>query len=73
MLHLSGRYMAKGQSGRVVIELDPLLKRQLYSALASDGSTLKAWFIMAAEKYLSDRQQPSLPLVTQKTKLGSDQ
>ena len=36
--------MAKGESGRIVIEVDPHLKRQLYSALASDGSTLKAWF-----------------------------
>ena len=65
--------MAKGQSGRVVIELDPQLKRDLYSALASDGSTLKAWFIRVAETYLTERQQPRLPLGTEQDIDDSDQ
>lgn len=37
--------MARGDSGRVVIELEPELKRQLYSILAIQGLTLKEWFI----------------------------
>jgi hypothetical protein len=52
--------MPIGDSGRVVIEVEPYLKRQLYSALAVDGSTLKAWFIETANTYLRDREQPRL-------------
>jgi hypothetical protein len=52
--------MPIGDSGRVVIEVEPYLKRQLYSALAADGSTLKAWFIETANTYLRDREQPRL-------------
>lgn len=46
--------MSIGNSGRIVIEIEPLLKRELYSALARDGSTLKEWFIRSAERYLSN-------------------
>lgn len=44
--------MSKGESGRIVIEIDPVLKRRLYSALAMDGCTLKDWFILCAESHL---------------------
>lgn len=53
--------MPKGVSGRVVIEVDPDLKRKLYAALAQESSTLKDWFLTAAANYLSEREQPSLP------------
>jgi hypothetical protein len=46
--------MAKGQSGRIVIEVDPVLKRALYGALAVEDSTLKEWFIAKAEEYVSN-------------------
>ena len=52
--------MAKGSSGRIVIEMDPALKRQLYSVLDKDGSTLKNWFIERAENYVSESIQPRL-------------
>ena len=48
--------MAKGQSGRIVVEVDPALKRELYGALAMDASTLKDWFIEQAIKYLEENQ-----------------
>lgn len=48
--------MAKGQSGRIVVEVDPALKRALYGALAVDESTLKEWFIEQAKKYLNKKQ-----------------
>ena len=50
--------MAKGQSGRLVIEVEPGFKRRLYSALASDGLTLKAWFVKEAKTYLDERASP---------------
>lgn len=47
--------MAKSESGRVVIELEPTLKRKLYSVLALESLTLKDWFIRAAESYVLDK------------------
>ncbi len=46
--------MAKSGSGRIVAELEPSLKRKLYSALAMENKTLKEWIIERAELYLSD-------------------
>jgi len=62
--------MPKGESGRVVIEVEPIFKRQLYSALAAEGLTLKAWFIEAATAYLHEREQPWLPVGEPQNKLG---
>ena len=47
--------MARGESGRIVVNIDPALKRRLYSALALDDSTLKDWFIQCAEHYIEAR------------------
>ncbi len=44
--------MAKGTSGRIVIEIDPALKRQLYAKLEKEGMTLKDWFLKKTDKYL---------------------
>lgn len=44
--------MPKGTSGRIVVHIDAVLKRRLYSALAMDNKTLKQWFIQEAERYL---------------------
>jgi hypothetical protein len=52
--------MAKGQSGRIVIEIDPEMKAQLYDALKKDGKTLKEWFLAQAESYLFDNIQLGL-------------
>ena len=52
--------MAVGSSGRVVIDLDPQVKRQLHAALVADGLTLKEWFQRKCERYLQERGQPSL-------------
>lgn len=51
--------MAKGQSGRIVVEVDPALKRELYGALAVNDSTLKEWFIEQAKKYLNNKKDQS--------------
>jgi hypothetical protein len=52
--------MAVGPSGRIVIEVDPELKRELYSCLAADHLNLRQWFLESAQQYLATRRQ--LPL-----------
>jgi len=52
--------MPRSDSGRVVIDLDPEFKRELYSALKEDESNLKAWFVERATDYVEDKRQPSL-------------
>ena len=54
--------MSRGQSGRVVIEIDPQLKREVYTILASEGLTLREWFIREASAFVSRSEQPLLPL-----------
>lgn len=49
--------MSIGNSGRIVIEVDPATKRDLYSALAKDGLTLKDWFLQNAANYLETHHQ----------------
>ena len=52
--------MAIGQSVRLVIEIDPELKKDLYAALERDGMTLRQWFLLRASNYVSNASQ--LPL-----------
>jgi hypothetical protein len=54
--------MAKGDSGRIVIEVDPTFKEEVYAALDRDGLTLKSWFVQQATKYVADHIQPGLAL-----------
>ena len=51
--------MAHTESGRIVVHLDPMLKRRLYAALAMDNSTLKEWFTKSVERYLKDYAKSS--------------
>lgn len=44
--------MARGTSGRIVVEIEPALKRALYSRLASDGRTFKDWATAQIEAYV---------------------
>ncbi|MFK5948276.1 MAG: hypothetical protein QM500_05865 [Methylococcales bacterium] len=52
--------MAKGSSGRIVIEVDPGIKHELYEALGKEDLTLKDWFLMNADEFLKDKGQISL-------------
>lgn len=56
MLH----HMARGESGRIVLEIDPSEKEELYNAVTKDGMTLKDWFLRKATEYLRDRNQTQL-------------
>ena len=49
-----GAPMPKANSGRIVVAVDPDLKRRLYSVLAMENSTLKDWFIRSAENYIDE-------------------
>jgi len=44
--------MSRSSGGRIVVEVDPELKKRLYAALSLDGTTLKDWFIKEIEQYL---------------------
>jgi hypothetical protein len=52
--------MARGESGRIVLEIDPTEKQELYNALTRDGMTLKDWFLRRATEYLRERDQRQL-------------
>lgn len=49
--------MARGTSGRIVIEVDPKVKKDLYKALAEKEMTLKDWFLQQTEEYLKSKDQ----------------
>lgn len=52
--------MVRGSSGRVVIEVDPELKSELYTELAKRQLTLKAWFMAAAQRLIEEEHHPTL-------------
>ena len=52
--------MSIGVSGRIVIEVPPTTKRELYAALARDGLTLKEWFLHKASEYTLENAQSKL-------------
>ena len=52
----------RSKSGRIVLEIDPALKHRLHARLASDGRTLKEWFLERAEAYLADAEAVQLEL-----------
>lgn len=54
--------MAIGPSGRIVVEIDPALKRDLYEALRADHLSLRDWFLTQAQTYLDSRRQLRLRL-----------
>lgn len=53
--------MSIGKSGRVVIEIDPHLKKELHTVLRRNELTLKDWFVKSAESYIRDNMQGTLP------------
>ena len=61
--------MSVGSSGRIVIEIEPGLKKELYDSLKKDGMNLKEWFLARAHDYLADNNQLSLPLTVEEEKL----
>ncbi|MEA9757438.1 hypothetical protein VDG64_21130 [Xanthomonas campestris pv. raphani] len=64
--------MARGPSGRVVIEIEPLLKKRLYMTLAAQDLTLKDWFINSAEQCIQNGPKTALNQELQSEKKDSD-
>lgn len=54
--HYTGTGMAKGESGRIVLEVEPELKKALYSILAMEQQTLKDWFVDKAQKHIKEKK-----------------
>lgn len=52
--------MPQGKSGRIVIDVDPEFKQELYRALALQSSTLKDWFLENAHRLCDETTQPTL-------------
>ena len=52
--------MSIGPSGRIVIEIDPVRKREVYAHLALRGVTLKDWFVGQVDQLLKD-EAPTRP------------
>ncbi len=44
--------MPVGTSNKIVIEVDPKLKQELYAKLKSQGLTMREWFLRGAEREL---------------------
>lgn len=48
--------MARGDSGRIVVEIDPEFKREFYAVL----TTFKDWLLTHARSYVEEHEQPRL-------------
>ena len=57
--------MSIGNSGRIVLEVDADLKRQMYTALTHEGLTLKDWFIAQAQDFIEHHSQLNLQLAAE--------
>lgn len=55
-IYYIGAVMAKGESGRIVLEVEPELKKALYSILAMEQQTLKDWFVDKAQKHIKEKK-----------------
>lgn len=61
MLYVTrGVEVSKSESGRLVLEIDPDLKRKLYAVLALEQKTLKEWFIESSSSYVKERLKAEL-------------
>ncbi len=54
------RKMSVGTSGRIVLEIDPEQKQELYQALKKDDLNMKKWFLKQVDAYLKDQDQMAL-------------
>ena len=67
VIYLNGKW---GKSGRIVTEIDPNTKRNLYAALHRDEQILKDWLLERAEEYIRSRGQLSMFDIRQENAAG---
>ena len=60
--------MSIGNSGRIVIEIEPELKKELHMVLRKEGTNLKAWFLEHVDQLLAEKSQKPLPFDNNKTR-----
>ncbi len=46
--------MAIGRSGRIVLEIDPEVKKKIYSILTLESLTLKDWFLIKVREKIEE-------------------
>lgn len=49
--------MSIGTSGRLVIEIEPELKQEIYASLKAKGLTLKEWFLLKSEELVNNNNK----------------
>jgi hypothetical protein len=49
---LEDRTVARGKSGRVVVDVDPAMKARMYVVLAEQGLTMRDWFVQRAQAFV---------------------
>ena len=60
MMHIRSISMPVGSSGRIVIEISPELKQELYEQLNKENLNLKQWFLRNVDLFLSNKNQLDL-------------
>lgn len=68
--HCMGAPMSRGNSGRIVIEIEPDLKNELYQALTKEGVSLKGWFLQNVQSFLANKDQLALGLEIKEQERG---
>ena len=58
--------MAIGESGRIVLEIEPDLKKKFYACLALEQITLKDWFIKTIEEHMKNQHPEILTMKNNK-------
>jgi len=53
--------VARGKSGRVVVDVDPALKARMYVALAQHDLTMRDWFMQRAQELVGTRKKSASP------------
>lgn len=51
--------MAIGRSGRIVVEIDPEVKKKIYSILTLESLTLKDWFLIKVREKIEENKDES--------------
>jgi len=51
--------MAIGRSGRIVLEIDPEVKKKIYSILTLESLTLKDWFLIKVREKIEENKDES--------------